>query len=1300
MKVTARGFHRVRANSHFATFSLAQRGLRATKPIAAGVALGCLRCAAMSRAEWERLKFGTADATATADPALELSVAAAGALPPGGGLVAAALARELRLEAFRADFTAFNAGSDAAYGGAVAARPRRPLLACAFGLANKLSLINDGRAAPQRHDDDDNDDDAGGGPYGRGGWHARPNNCALVEVLVHEWPALVLITLVPIAQGEELLRSYGEEEFWRGWDELSARQRQVARASASAAEAAVHALAAPVPSPAAAAALPPPDVPAAAPPVATAVPAAAAALAVPPPAPVASNAAAKALPQMEVTSRHSGAASCGTDALLLPEMAPAEKTGGWAACGVAQLFKAVGRTDAMCALAAHVPPAVHAPGLALLDTLVLSGLTKGGDVAAALAPVLRGAAAGAAQPSARPQLLLLSPAAGADAASRSRFGRLVKLLAADGKAAFCAAAGSGGRGTYLVAGGTAFANAQLAAAATMPANHQTAEPYLLALVLPPEHNAAGAGAAATCDEAVPSAPPAAAKAPSPAAPALTPALAPAPVAAATAAHARASEPPATVAATPPAARVRDTTRPLSLPKVASSPLRQPPPRADGEIPAANAEAATSAALRSAAAVALAAASPPGALVLSQLAHKVPQFMPHHLRAHHVQPHTLRAELLAAPRLFELASQYVNGAPRVMVYLLRGAAADARGAGAEAAVTRVAAPVPTTRLVADYTRHLLAWLRSKGRWCDAREVLQALPPPVLHGGQAFLNARVAHLADDVATALNGNLLAALRDGEPPGPPPGSMHAGGGAPAAPTAQAPAAAEAASSHAQLGAMPALAAAAPATRTAAQTAPQGALVAVTWPRPPPSSPPSSPPAPLPPPPLAEYEDTSAAAEDAADALRTAAVAALLAATPPGTLSLQLLYTAAHSFLAKHRPAASMDALRAALAAAPRRFQLVPQFREAPRTAVYLLRQSTSNGELARVTPPHAATDAAAAYMRTLLAWLRARGRWCTRAEVLENVLPPVHRHQSRSFFDGVVAELADEIAVAGGNTLFAALRHGAPPGPPVAPPRPIERAAAAAHEARMMPAEAPTPVTELSALLVWGERAAAAALPLGQARAAVDPRPPPRMAPHASAHASAFRAAMPNVAPPPPAPPPPMEAPRSAEAAAAQRCATWGVALGDQLAWLREAAQRAAAIATAQQQAQQQRSGMPVTESLLSCCVLVLQPLPPPLSSVERLCDLLCFVTGAPLLATQNVDEWVHGARTQGVLVRFARAAHACAARSLHGQRLNGQPLWVTAAHRAPSWQSQQQPTSQHKRPRSPEQPQPHGPRLPWRP
>jgi hypothetical protein len=107
--------------------------------------------------------------------------------------------------------------------------------------------------------------------------------------------------------------------------------------------------------------------------------------------------------------------------------------------------------------------------------------------------------------------------------------------------------------------------------------------------------------------------------------------------------------------------------------------------------------------------------------------------------------------------------------------------------------------------------------------------------------------------------------------------------------------------------------------------------------------------------------------------------------------------------------------------------------------------------------------------------------------------------------------------------------------------------------------------------------------------------------------------------------------------------------------------------------------RGGVPYSESRTACSVLVLQPLPAALSSVARLCDLLCFVAGgAPEMGTESVDEMVAGKRTQGVLVRFERAAHARAARAVHGQRLGGEPLWAMSAHRAPASEPmhQQQP------------------------
>jgi hypothetical protein len=1230
----------------------------------------------MTRAEWESLKFGGDDATAT-DPALSAAAAAAGALPPGGGLVAAALARELRLEAFRADFTAFNAGGDATNDFA-APRPRRPLLACAFGLGNTLSLVNDGRAEPSRYDES----------YG-GSWHARPSNTALVEVLVHEWPALVLVTLVPIAQGEELLRSYGEDQFWRGWDELAARLRQVTRAAAATAATAAAAVTATAAGAATAPALaalaptppatvpPPPQVLAAAPPVATAMSAAAAAPAAPAPAPVGYVAAANiCVEPVEATSRDSGAASCRTDAQLLPDASPATRMGGWVACGATQLFKAAGcADDALCALAAHAPPGACPADWTLLDALALSGLTKGADVAAALAPLLRSSALGSDASLSQPPLLLLSPATGADAASRGRFGRLVARLATNGKAAFCSAAGSSGSAAYLVAGGTAFADAQLAAAATMPDKQHTAAPYLLALVLPPAQSADGTGAAAT-SETVPCA--AADDVALPAAATPAPASACALV---TAAAAQAHTPTQTdgAAAPQPAVAEYDDTP------------------ADGEADAPSA-------LRTAAAAALAAASPPGALPLSQLTRSVPHFLPRHVSVR-VNMSALHAALAAGSRRFELVPQYCNGAPRTMVYLLREVPPCGDG---RRSITRVTPPETNSAAANEYARRLLAWLRDQGRWCSRQEVLAALPPPVApHGAQSFLHVRMMQLVDHVATARNNNLLAALRDGAPPGPPPvlpASAHImpkpTGGGPAA-VAPAAAAVHFAAPVAAQGGMHASATAQDGCAgSGADDAPLPHANFVQQASPPPLLPlPLSPPA-LPPP-LPDYEDTSAAAEDSAAALRTAAVAALLAATPRGTLTLQMLLSSVHRFLPVARPelraGASADALRAALHAAPRRFHLAPQFIEAPRTTVYLLRESP-DGSLSRVTPPAHCGPTRATYKQRLVTWLRARGRWCTREEVLDDVPPPAPYNAAMSYFRGCLAELADDIAVADSERLFAALRDGAPPGPP-ALQAPAARALVAAHGPVAPPSAVPLTDASLPSLLFRGYPAAvhahAASLSAHHAPAAADARlrwPP--------ASASAFLATRPIVAPPPPPPSrePLLLADAGAANTAAMRCVTWGAALGEQLGALRNAALWAVSMASAQQE-QQQRNGMPVIESLLSCCVLVLLPLPPPLSSVARLCELLSFVGGgAPVLATQNVDEWVNGARTQGVLVRFEQAVHARAARGVHGQRLGGQPLWVTAAHRAPSSQVQQAAWPRKRsRSRSPEQP--HRMPRPWR-
>ena len=74
------------------------------------------------------------------------------------------------------------------------------LLSC-FGQANLLSLINAGDARNV------------GASEAETNQLLRPNNAALVEILIRGWPYLMVITTCPIDSGQEILMTYGDH-FW------------------------------------------------------------------------------------------------------------------------------------------------------------------------------------------------------------------------------------------------------------------------------------------------------------------------------------------------------------------------------------------------------------------------------------------------------------------------------------------------------------------------------------------------------------------------------------------------------------------------------------------------------------------------------------------------------------------------------------------------------------------------------------------------------------------------------------------------------------------------------------------------------------------------------------------------------------------------------------------------------------------------------------------------------------------------------------------------------------------------------
>jgi hypothetical protein len=119
---------------------------------------------------------------------------------------------------------------------------------------------------------------------------------------------------------------------------------------------------------------------------------------------------------------------------------------------------------------------------------------------------------------------------------------------------------------------------------------------------------------------------------------------------------------------------------------------------------------------------------------------------------------LHAALAAAPETFQLVPQFVGGAP-FTVYLLDRATGR-----------RVAPPPAATPEARAYLARLLAWLRREARWCALEEALKAVPPPVARAQHTYARVHARQHADDIATTHSMRHLAALRDGQPPGPPP--------------------------------------------------------------------------------------------------------------------------------------------------------------------------------------------------------------------------------------------------------------------------------------------------------------------------------------------------------------------------------------------------------------------------------------------------------------------------------------------------------------------------------------------------
>jgi hypothetical protein len=260
--------------------------------------VGVLRCSLLTDAE-RRSKERQLDAS----------------FRPEDGAIAP-LTREFAFVSFCHDLPQFNAlqQADAAARG-VEAPPR--LYASGFGCGDVTSLVNDPRRV-----------DVVGAPASA----PRYANCGLVELLVRGWPVLALVTLYPLAQGEELLACYGEAFWTREHDRvsrllfLSGLDSERRRESSASSE----------------------DVP-----MPTGQP----------PVSYADN--------------------------LHAVHAPAADAASWAPLGRCELYK---RDDALCALTAHVASSGAAaavpPSWTLADALHVRALTKGADAAAVLRPLL------------------------------------------------------------------------------------------------------------------------------------------------------------------------------------------------------------------------------------------------------------------------------------------------------------------------------------------------------------------------------------------------------------------------------------------------------------------------------------------------------------------------------------------------------------------------------------------------------------------------------------------------------------------------------------------------------------------------------------------------------------------------------------------------------------------------------------------------------------------------------------------------------------------------------------------------
>ena len=131
---------------------------------------------------------------------------------------------ELLFDSFTADYELWNQRPGVGDnplpqppGGSGSAEPASPatpmpqLMASAYGFGNMMCLINDGLGPRPKGSPPLNDEES-----------EQVCNAKLIEVLVHGWPAIVVVTVKQVQPGQELLLLYGDE-YWEQLRQLAAR---------------------------------------------------------------------------------------------------------------------------------------------------------------------------------------------------------------------------------------------------------------------------------------------------------------------------------------------------------------------------------------------------------------------------------------------------------------------------------------------------------------------------------------------------------------------------------------------------------------------------------------------------------------------------------------------------------------------------------------------------------------------------------------------------------------------------------------------------------------------------------------------------------------------------------------------------------------------------------------------------------------------------------------------------------------------------------------------------------------------